>query len=286
MNTETNNSINELKIAAEGMAETLSAIHSGITTSVDAFKNMFISTAQKAGTALSFVGKEIPKEDMVKLNKYQEQFIKLLETTPYSEVREVRAYKPEGLKVTFLEFLDALDPEIDYVKKLETDVLHPYASFLAQIVSDNKVITSTNTNDIYYNKMQERRDKAYTVLSNCYQANSVAGTAIVKSVVDRNSDWNTLFIRANSSIERISSINRESMKKSLKQSQDYLDIIIEKIESGKLDNISPETTKQLANGAWQIGKEVEFFSTTYFRLLTLRGSIENTVNKITEVFTK
>jgi hypothetical protein len=79
------------------------------------------------------------------------------------------------------------------------------------------------------------------------------------------------------------SIQRDRIDLLIKQAEDYLDIIHDKVVKGEFSEVNPEVCKALADAAYEVACELEFISITYFRVLELKGSVQNTMVEVKRV---
>lgn len=221
--------------------------------------------------------------DIAPLKKDQTKFLKVLKDVPFSEIGELRAYSPEGMSKLYLEYFEVLLPVTTYLKTIQSEVIQPYTLFLAQLVSDKLATISTNNKKQEYIKLEEQREQIYKDFSKMYEKDSYKAETIVKCVVERNQDWLAVFSKLNECTNNIQSIDKELLKRQIQQCVDYLAIIQDNLEKDTMVNTSKEVAARLSNGAYQIAKTAELYSTTYYRVLALNGSIENTIEHILKV---
>jgi hypothetical protein len=104
----------------------------------------------------------------------------------------------------------------------------------------------------------------------------------VRDVVERNGDWEKVFKEINPIISSLEGVDRKKIQAQIKQCNDYLEIIIQEFSKNKDRKVSQEAANRLSNLAYDIGRDLEFYATTHFRLLQIRGGIEVTMNRISE----
>ncbi len=218
--------------------------------------------------------------DIVPLDKYQKAFLSEIESVPYTELRELRAFVPEGVSVTYLEYLKTLVPVTTYLKDIQRDVTSPYLFLLAQMVSDVNANISTKSEQATYEKLKSIRDEAYASLAKLYEKNSYKAVTKVGAVVERNADWKDIFTQLKSCVINVESVNRESIARQVKQCTDYLEIIYQNLSKDNAKSTSQEAAQNLAAGAYEVAQQLQFFSTTYYRVLALNGSVKNTIEHI------
>jgi hypothetical protein len=238
------------------------------------------------GIISAFKGSEtvVVLPEIIKLNKDQKKFLKVLEAIPYSEVGELKAYVPEGMNCTYLEYLALLLPVTEYFKGLQSNVVQPYCLFLAQLVSDVKSSTTTDSQAQVYRKIQSHREYTYSAFSKLYDKDSYVAETKVKSVVQRNADWTSILNRVNEATANIQAVDIDMLKKQVISATEYLELIYQDLQKGTDKQTSKEAASRLAEGAYQVASELEFFATTYYRVLALNGQIANTIENINRVY--
>lgn len=214
------------------------------------------------------------------LDKYQKKFLDEVEKVPYSETRELKAFVPEGMKVSYLEYLKVLTPVTLYLKDIQRDVTSPYLFLLAQMVSDTNANLSTNNQKPLYKRLEAYRKEAYDRFSNLYRMNSYEAQTKVMHVVDRNADWKEILVQLKNCKDNVEAVDREAIQRQVKQCTDYLEIIHQNLSNNKAKPASKEMAQGLADGAYAVAQELQFFSTTYYRVLAMSGSLKNTIEHI------
>jgi hypothetical protein len=268
----------ELHYARESFASSLAQGMSHASDFTKKLKDLMPSIIR--GFAPSKEIATLPKIENI--SKEQTQFLKILKDIPYTELRERPAQTPEAMRVSYLEFLQVLLPVTRYIKDIEARVIRPYVFFLAQMVSDTKGALTTNSYKKEYAALIQNRDKAYSDFSPLYTPSSTDSARQVKDVVQRNSDWSLVLPQLNECVNNMQAIDLESIKSQVQQCSDYLDILHAYLQENKLQATSLEAAQALSEGAWQVAQELQFMSTTHYRVLALNGCVENTISNITQ----
>jgi hypothetical protein len=215
--------------------------------------------------------------------KENKKFLDLVNNIPFTEVRQLRAYKPEGMNCTYLTMLDALLESSEYAKGLYAHVVSPYSLYLASFLSNADTALSAESKRFEYSKLEEARDKRIEKFTSLYKADSYKTETAVGEVVQRNSDWSDVILKQKAVIDNFQSVDRNALKKEIDHCVNYLALIADNIKRNGAKT-RPEAAERLSLGAYQVAKEMEYFSNTYYRALGLSSAIDNTVNKITEIF--
>jgi hypothetical protein len=206
--------------------------------------------------------------------------LKTVQDVSYANLRELTACIPEGVNVTYLEYLNVLLPFTLKARSIQVDVVKPYMLFLAQLISDKSALMSTKNNRSEYAEMEKARDDMYEEFSKLYKKNSFDAKVTVKDVIDRNSDWKEVLYKLNQCNTNLEAINRKDIKHQIQQCTDYLEVLYTYLQENKMDNASAESAQFLSEGAYCVARELEAMSMIYYRTLTLSAAINDTINHI------
>jgi hypothetical protein len=213
----------------------------------------------------------------------QKKFMTIIYEMGYVNISELKAYVPEGMCVRYTVLIDALKPCIKHVSNIEAGSVIPYELLLGNLVSNKSYLISLDTNEAKYSKMQEKRDGVLKDLNDCYNPNSTESVSNVKRLVNNNSEWNPILFFMNTDFDNINKVNISELKSRIVKMNTYLDILISMSKDNDV-TVTPEIIRYLSNGSYQIAKELEFFSSTYFRLMQFKGSVENTMDNIIDIY--
>lgn len=217
------------------------------------------------------------------LTKENKKFLELVGSVPFTEMRQIRAYVPEGMSCTYLEILDQLVESSEYLKGLYAQVVHPYSLYLARFLSDKNTSLSPESKRFEYAKLEEARDARIAEFTKLYKSDSYKTESTIGLVINRNADWNEVLLKQKTVIANLEAVDRKALKREIDQCTDYLALIADNIKrSGQ--NTRPEAAERLSLGAYQVAKEIEYFSNTYYRALSVNAAIDKTVENLTTIF--
>ena len=217
------------------------------------------------------------------LTKENKKFLELVNPAPFTEMRQLRAYVPEGMSCTYLEMLDQLLESSEYLKGLYAQVVHPYSLYLARFLSDQNTALSPESKRFEYAKLEQDRDARIANFTKLYKSDSYKTDTTVGTVINRNADWNDVLAKQKTVIANLEAVDRKALKREIDQCTDYLALIADNMKkSGQ--QTRPEAAERLSLGAYQVAKEIEYFSNTYYRALSVNAAIDKTVENITNIF--
>lgn len=231
----------------------------------------------------SFFGVFSPSEKAIDLSRDQRKFIQKIEATKYSNIISLNAYKPEGLDVTYLVYCVELNKASNHVFKLLNEILNPYTTLLSQLLTSTDKQLSTINLVSFYKSLEKNRGDLNIELGKCFKKNDFKAETNYGSVVDRNNDWEKIFLEINEINKSVNSISIKDLNIKIKECSELLDRIINKIKRGEFNNMSPETITNLSNGAYQVARELEFFSVIHYKASTLTNSIQMTIDELSKI---
>lgn len=231
----------------------------------------------------SFVAGFAPDTPAIQLTSKQAEFVREISKRPYMEIRALAAYVPEGLDVTYLQYITKLEPAVAHAVKI-VDTLSAYSTFLAQLVCnvDQKLSTASMTRP--FTELEKAREKANAALGGCFVKGSTRSEVTLMDVIARHNDWTPLFHRSDELTKQVNTVDRKALSKKVAECADLLERVMAMIEKDQLVGVTPQTVTNLANGAYTAASELEFFVVTYYKAAALGASIMRTVDHARKVF--
>lgn len=234
----------------------------------------------------SFFNRFTSDTPTIGLRSNQRDFIKDVSKHAYLDIAPLTAYVPEGLSTTYLEYSKPLLESALHASGMLKSTLSDYTLFLGNLINnaDSRLSVTNFTRE--HEKLERNRHILNGDIGDCFDKGSVRSEVSVDKVIDRNSDWEAVFNNINSAVKLIESVDRKALNKKIAESVTLLDIILKKIERDEFSGMSPEGINNLSMGAYQMASELEFFSITYYRILALATSVDNTLIHYNKVMKK
>lgn len=221
--------------------------------------------------------------DLKNFSKDEQAFLAVLDKASFAEVRQLRADVPEGFQGNLLDYAGALATVSTQLTNLAAEVLTPYTVFLAQLLGANNLSHLTQDRKHVYVKMSQERDHAEQVLGSFFKSGRVDTHAKIGDVLSRNADWAPLFECLRKASEAINAVDRAQLTQLIVQAEDYLNVLHDRLTQGKMDEVTPETSKALAEGAFQVASHIELYSLVHFRVLVFSQAVKDTIERVTRV---
>jgi hypothetical protein len=214
----------------------------------------------------------------------QAKFVKTVASRNYLNLSQMPARVPEGMKGTYLAYLHVLTEASTHASQV-VDRLSAYTLFLGTLINEHGAELSTRFDRAQYSALLAARNDHTSMLATLVQPGSVKVDTTYGAVVERNADWKPIFEGLNLVANQINSVNKRTINKKVEEAAQYLEIIERKVGRGELAHISPQMVTEIAEGAFQMGKEVEYFVAVWYKVQALTEAINATVLQLNKVYT-
>lgn len=262
------NNVHELSLTMETIALEANVLSNMVQT----VKRLFPSLVDGVTASFSSItGLDKPNFNYTKL---QSEVIKNLPSVQYVDLDKVKVKVPEGFDNDFITALQTCEQALTYMETVKSVFMKEFRVYLSAFISnkDDKISTRSNLHKfIAYSKDRNNINSAFTKL---YKANSFDISSSYSTVVKRNADVQTVFDLFNSVSARLASLDISSVKAEVEDIVAFVDIIIKQAQGDKIENISPEAIKNIAEGVREIALQVETFSACYYRVKSILISVD------------
>lgn len=229
----------------------------------------------------SFVGIADASLQAIQLTPQARQFVdKVVKKNTYLDIAPMSAWVPEGLAVSYTQYLPILQACVDHAATIVDGTMIPYCTFLSRLITNRDEQLQSMAYD--YTALEKIRDGLQDANAKCFKKNSNVAQVSLGDVVHRNAEWEPILHAANALLEKMNKVDRKALNKKVEESTHLLDTIIKKLKHDEYTSITPQVVENLSNGAYQVGKELEFFSVTYYRTLSFVEAVNKTITFTTE----
>lgn len=217
------------------------------------------------------------------LTAKQKEFLVKVAGRNYINLSQMPVKVPEGLRVPYLQYLHILAEATAHGVQV-VDRLSKFTVFLGQLINEHSFQLGTRFDRAYYNKLKAERDDFNRMLGDCFRAGSTQTDASYGDVVQRNSDWKPVFETLNLVSDQINHVNRRTLDKKIEEAAHYLDIIVEKASRGELAQLTPQILGELAEGSYEMGRDVEQYVNLWYKATALTESLNKTTTSLVSVY--
>lgn len=186
---------------------------------------------------------------------------------------------PEGFKGDFLEYLLTLNTIAPAVYKNAMELLTDYHSVLAAFITnkDNKIALQDHTQILKTAK--QAREAIQKQMDSFFKPTTVS-KARFTDVVNRISDLQKIQDQAKLLEKAQKSNSIEAILQETNKVASLLTIIHENLMSGEVDRVSGAATKNIAEGAMEVGRYIEVVSVYAFRVQQILTNVSGLYDQI------
>ena len=230
------------------------------------------------GIFAGLVTKFAPDAEGIVLTRDQRDFMLVVESHKYMDLAPIVAFVPEGLD-TYMHYMNVLGPVAEHVSKVQ-ERLSAYSTYIAMLLTNKDERFATTNSAIAYQGLESERAAFNKDLGACFKNGSHTTDVRYGDVVERNTDWTLVFHSAAQLSDKLNGVNRKGLVKTLQDTVHLMDRLIEAAKRDDFKGASPTMLSELADGAYQMASEVEFFAAVYYRMMALTASIDRTTKNI------
>lgn len=212
----------------------------------------------------------------IDLSHKQEKFLREIPKHKYLDIAPLLAYTPEGLKVTYTTYADELQPAVDHASKVLSVSLNVFSAYLSQLLTTNDGVNSSNSMKRVFSDWEKQRDHLNKGLGKCFDQGSRTEVSIDR-VIDRNGDWSKLLHTLEAMVVTMNTVNHSALKKKIDECVQLIEAVKNKGERGEMKSITPQVMDNLADGAYSVAREVEFYVATYYKVEAFSKAVDATL---------
>lgn len=211
------------------------------------------------------------------------QFLRFVNNTPYADTMQLRAEVPEGLKVTFLEYLDVLTAAQGRANAVVENVIDPFTKFVGKMISDEIFRNQADHQIKEFANLEPEYEKTVKEFGKCFGKNDYHSSAAFGEVVKRNNDWRVVIDKTIDLRDEYKDFPHKEITTKLNRLYEMLDALIDQIKLDHYAQVEKNVTQLLSTGMYQIAKEIELAALTTFRTKTFITAINWTIKNIEDV---
>lgn len=165
--------------------------------------------------------------------------------------------KPEGLKGSFIDYLNTLTQLAPDVFKEANSILGEYNFVLSSFLSNKESKTALKDHSVLFLRIQKRREEMNKKLSSHFEHGDKS-KGYLGQVVGRFADVETVLELTDRLVKARVDSNINDIKSAVTQAVGLLDLVVAQSEDKSIGNISGSAAKNIADGAYQLARYVEF----------------------------
>lgn len=226
--------------------------------------------------------KEQTKSD-ISLSKKEKKVIEIASHIDFLNFGERLVSVPEGFKGNLLSYAQLLNKTATEAYQVQNTVLNEYSAILSSFITNKEDKISLKDHTEFFSRIKSKRLELSNQLSHFTGPVTGVSKSKLKNVLSRISDIEPLLKEASKLSNQHSRARLTDIHASVSSCVDLLDIIIKNVSEGKIDNVSPNATKNISAGAFEVAKYVEFVGIIYFDIMVFLNSLDSIMDTILKV---
>lgn len=254
------------------------AMESGmLSNTVSTISNFFPNLLTSITSSFAKVEELKPIES--KLSSEEKFVVEKSQPLLFLDLASIKIETPEGFKGQYADYATVLLMASIKISTIVDSILKPYMTYLAQFVSNKDAKKATKDNTGIYKSMKANRDQTMVTMDK-YLTQGTGIHSVLGDVINRKQDLQSIYSTKSNIALQFKAINLNEVKGCVKQCTDMLEIIIRQTQDGEILNVTPEVTQNLALGAAEVAREVEYLSVLNYRVLTFTTCVDRMTEKL------
>ena len=208
---------------------------------------------------------------------------KKTEHVPFLSFNQTLISVPENFSGNFVEYAIFLNTAAPGVYDEAMATLDQYKSLLSVFLSTKEATISYKDHTAFYSNVQRSREAQVEQFKKFFPKDTGLSKQRLYTAVDRFSDFDKLIHELTTLEKMHEKQNLRAFRKAVQECVDLLALVIRRTEKESCDNISQVTAKNIAQGAYELGKFVEYVALFRFRVEQFMTSVQNTVTDINTI---
>ena len=206
---------------------------------------------------------------------------KALRDVNYTSLSPITVYVPDGLSVTYLEYVRVLEQGQDICDGLDENVLEPFNKWISEMLTNPESLRSLRNIDSLKGLDIHDVDTVKRDIAQCFSEESAVVERPYNEVVLSNNEFDTVLSKLNSLVDRQSATNRTALVEKVELITENLDTLIARIDDDpETYQMSGKNMRTLSELAYVMGREIEFYSIYAYQLRDLVLRVNETVEKL------
>lgn len=261
------------------------ALEAGVLDNViDTFRNVIPNLANKINNVKDTFTTDDDTTAELRIIKTNYGALKpKLQHASYVNYNKTLVSVPEGFKGDLLEYVISLTEMANEIFQEANKTLGEYNFALSSFITNKESKISLKDHTDLFHGIQRRRVALTGRISVYFPDNNVLSKAYLKDTLKRFADLEVL-------VKAADSLNNDRKKQNLKEltqlvakSTDLLDIIVKNTETEGTSQVSGNAAMNISQGAYELGKFVEFVAVYRFRVVQAISSVKALVEQLNNI---
>lgn len=186
---------------------------------------------------------------------------------------------PENFKGKFLDYAQVLAKITQTSHKTQLNVFSDYTAILSSFITNKEDKISVQDHTKLYDSVRKEREQASKEISVFFKDQTGKSRQKLKSVISRFAELPELLKATEVVGVTNAKYDLKALENSVNHCADLIDLIIKQVKENSIKSVSPEAAKNIAMGAYEMAKFVEYISLLYYQA----SVFVNCINKMCDV---
>ena len=265
--------LNRLVLESNALAEVIQTFRGLVPSLLSSLKDKFTTIKDD----------DEQSDAIVALVKGHKSLMSKSEHVPFLSFNQTLISVPENYKGKFLDYAEFLNKAAPGVYNDALETLEGYKNLLVMFLSSKETTANFKDHSAFFLRIQNNRVKLTEGFKTYFPKDTGLSKQRLYSVIDRYADFNKLVSELNTLEKMHDKQNLRAFRKAVQECVDLLELVIKRTEKESCDKISQTTAKNIAEGAYELAKFVEFIALFRFRVTQFIAAVQNTVDELNEV---
>jgi hypothetical protein len=190
---------------------------------------------------------------------------------------------PEGFKGNFLEYINVLNKIVPEVYTEANKILGEYCFALSTFITNKEDKISLKDHTNLFHRINEHREQTVNTLSVFFPTTNPQSKQYLGNVIGRFYELEQL-VDSLKFLDKVhSDQNLNKITSQVNTCCDLLDIVIKNSQKEEMNTISGNAAKNISEGAYAVGKYIEFVSVVRFKTEQAIVSVERLMETLDKV---
>ena len=190
---------------------------------------------------------------------------------------------PEGFRGELLPYIATLSRMAEDVFKEANKLLGEYNFALSAFITNKEDKISLKDHTNIFRLAKQRREKMSSEISKYFPNGTDLSKTYLGTAISRFADLEHLLKEADKLFKSYKTHDIHSVKDSVKKSSDMLKIIIDDTRNNGISKVSGNAAMNISEGAYELGKYVEFISIYRFRVEQAVSTVEKLMKTLNTI---
>ncbi len=221
----------------------------------------------------------INTKDYIKVIPYNiKKLDKQLNTYKYVDLSELIIYRPIGLKVPYIELINALEAVQSDVLTIDERILTPYSKWCGEIINSPKKIERITINQQFEFINSDNYNK---VLDKLFDPDDTRDRVNYGSLFKSNKQVIDSMVMLNDVVERQNDLPAKKLLNMVQTSAMRTEILTQRCSDKNISGICSTASKKIiADVLYDIAKEITLYSRLSFLIISTANALSESIDKI------